>query len=223
MKKFLAIMLALVMLLTLAACGGNKDNNGDETPSGNDVEQTTEPTTEAKPAEKEIVEPIKTVAPKNIKSGNGVIVDGERGCLVKFAHCCNPLPGDDIIGFVTKGFGVSIHKSDCPNVINGLKREDSASRWVEAHWEISNTVAQRDMYEAHLRVAVYDRIGILADISVALADMKVYILQINTTKDSADNSVVNLKVSCKDVEHYRSIVSRLRAVKGVIDVTRGFS
>ena len=79
------------------------------------------------------------------------------------------------------------------------------------------------MYEADLRVYVFDRMGILADISVALADMKVYILQINTIKDSNENDIVNLKVSCKNVEHYRSIVSRLKSIKGVVDVIRGFS
>ena len=151
------------------------------------------------------------------------MVDGEKGCLVKFAHCCNPLPGDDIIGFVTKGFGVSIHKCDCPNVKNGLKNEENKARWLSAHWEINTASHQSDMYEAHLRVFVQDRIGILADISVALADMKVYILQINTTTDAEQHSIVNLTVSCKNVEHFRSIVSRLKSVKGVDDVTRGFS
>ena len=104
-----------------------------------------------------------------------------------------------------------------------MKDESNKSRWLNAHWDISTSSASTDMYEAHLRVFVQDRIGILADISVALADMKVYILQINTTTDADENSIVNLKVSCKNVEHYRSIVSRLRSVNGVIDVTRGFS
>ena len=74
-----------------------------------------------------------------------------------------------------------------------------------------------------MRVYVHDRMGILADISVALADMKVYILQINTMKDSNENDIVDIKVSCKNVEHYHSIVSRLKSIKGVVDVTRGFS
>jgi len=170
----------------------------------------------------QIKEQFKIVQPKSIKSTNSVVVDGEKGCLVKFAHCCNPLPGDDIIGFVTKGYGVSIHKCDCPNVKNSLKDESNRSRWLSAHWELGSHTAT-DMYEAHLRVFVQDRIGILADISVALADMKVYILQINTTTDADENSIVNLKVSCKNVEHYNSIVSRLRSVRGVVDVVRGFS
>ena len=166
---------------------------------------------------------IKTSQPKNVKSNGGIVVDGERGCLVKFARCCNPLPGDDIIGFVTKGYGVSIHKHDCPNVITGKAKEENASRWVEAHWEMGNSASHNDVYEAQIKVYVYDRIGILADISVALSDMKVYILQINTIKESEENTIVNMKICCKNVEHYHSIVSRLRSLKGVIDVTRGFS
>ena len=182
------------------------------------VVKTTEPV-----ETKSEIEKIKISQPKNTKSTNRVVVDGERGCLVKFAHCCNPLPGDDIIGFVTKGYGVSIHKCDCPNVINGRKNQDNKERWLDAHWDSVAITSQNEMYEAHLRVFVEDRIGILADISVALADMRVYILQINTTTDSEEHSIVNLKVSCKNVEHYHSIVSRLRNVKGVTDVVRGFS
>lgn len=164
---------------------------------------------------------IRTSTPKNVKSNGGIIVDGESGCLVKFARCCNPLPGDDVIGFVTKGYGVSIHKQDCPNVAMSRSNPENADRWVDAHWE-GNGSAQDALYEAQIKVYVYDRIGILADISVALTDMKVYILQINTVKDSEDKAIVNLKISCKNVEHYRSIVARLKSLKDIIDVSRGF-
>lgn len=170
-----------------------------------------------------INEYVKIAQPKNVKSNSGIVVDGERGCLIKFARCCNPLPGDDIIGFVTKGYGVSIHKTDCPNVISGRKNPENASRWVESHWENDGSSSSNDVYEAQLKVYVFDRIGILADISVALSDMKVYILQINTIKESAENTIVNMKICCKNVEHYRSIVSRLKSLRGVIDVSRGFS
>ena len=82
------------------------------------------------------VEDVKiSTAPKNIKSNGGIIVDGLEGCLVKFARCCNPLPGDSVIGFITRGHGVSVHKSDCPNVTLGKDNPENADRWVEAHWE----------------------------------------------------------------------------------------
>ena len=170
------------------------------------------------------VEKVKTTVPKNIKSNGGIVVDGEYGCQVKFAKCCNPLPGDDVVGFITKGYGISIHKHDCPNFITMMSNPENASRSVEAHWENANGGASStDMYEAQVAVYVYDRLGIIADISVALSDMKVFLLQINTTKSGSDKIVVNLKISCKNVDHYHSIVSRLRSINGVADVTRGFS
>ncbi len=169
------------------------------------------------------VEKIKTTVPKNIKSNGGIVVDGENGCQVKFAKCCNPLPGDTVIGFITKGFGISIHKHDCPNVHVMMQNPDNADRFVEAHWEKGQNTGTQDMYEAQLCVYVEDRLGIVADISVALSDMRVFLLQINTTKSGTDKTVVNLTVSCKNVDHYHSIVSRLRSISGVIDITRGFS
>ena len=165
---------------------------------------------------------VKTVKPKNLKSNSGIIVDGAAGCLVKFARCCNPLPGDDVIGFITKGYGISIHKTDCPNVIMGMSNTENADRWLEAHWESDESRGAGDLYEAQLKIYVYNRIGILADISVALSEMKVFILQINTV-DTGENSIINIKVSCKNVSHYHSIVSKLKSLEGVIDVTRGFS
>ena len=169
------------------------------------------------------VDKVKTYAPKNIKSNSGIVVDGAHGCLVKFAKCCNPLPGDEVIGFITKGYGISIHKHDCPNVIEGRKNQENKERWIEAHWELGMSESSQDMYEAQITVYVYDRLGIIADISVALSEMKVFLIQINTLKGNGDTLAINLKISCKNVEHYRSIVSRLKSIDGVADIVRGFS
>ena len=157
---------------------------------------------------------------RKIKSNSGIIVDGESGCSVKFAKCCNPLPGDSVIGFITKGYGISIHKCDCPNVINSQKNPEYMERWVSATWDEDST-EKRSLFEANLQIRVDDRIGMLADISVALADMRVDILQINV-QTSSGGSLVTLKVGCKNTEHYNSIVSRLRSIPGVYDVYRGF-
>jgi len=169
------------------------------------------------------VNDVKTVSPKTIKSGNGIIVDGEAGCQVKFARCCNPLPGDKVIGFITKGFGISIHKCDCPNVKLGRDNPENADRWVEAHWQTADNGSENSMYEAQITVYVENRLGIVADISVALSEMRVFLLQINTASGDNENSIILLKISCKNVEHYNSIVSRLKSINGVRDVTRGFS
>lgn len=165
-------------------------------------------------------ENIITAKPKKIRSNSGIIVDGESGCSVKFAKCCNPLPGDAVIGFITKGYGISIHKCDCPNVITGQKNPEYKDRWVSASWDTDPT-DKRSLFEANLQIRVDDRIGMLADISVALADMRVDILQINV-QTSSGGSLVQLKVGCKNTDHYNSIVSRLRSIPGIYEVSRGF-
>ena len=144
--------------------------------------------------------------------------------MVKFAKCCNPLPGDSVIGFVTKGFGISIHKIDCPNVVEGHRNPENAERWKEAHWEASEEQGNgRSVYEALLQLHVDNRIGMLADITTALADMRVSILQVNVVYKNDGNAIVNLKVGCKNISHYESIVSRLRGLQGVDNILRGFS
>ncbi len=167
-------------------------------------------------------ENIKLASPKNLKQTNGIIVDGESGCLVKFAKCCNPLPGDKIIGFVTKGYGISVHKCDCPNVVEARSKEHDESRWVETYWQNENARGVSE-YEAILQIICFDRLGMLADVSVALADMKVSILSVNTVVRGDDQVILNLKIICKNTEHYNSIVSRIRGLKDVIDVVRGYA
>lgn len=167
---------------------------------------------------------IKLATPaKNLKSNSGIVVDGESGCMVKFAKCCNPLPGDKVIGFITKGYGISIHKKDCPNVTDTMSQSYDPTRWVEAHWEVGGNKESDGVYEALIQIVSYDRIGLLADVSVALADMKVSILSVNTMKRGDEQALINLKISCKNTEHYHSIVSRLKSLKDVIDVTRGYA
>ncbi|MBR6051093.1 MAG: bifunctional (p)ppGpp synthetase/guanosine-3',5'-bis(diphosphate) 3'-pyrophosphohydrolase [Clostridia bacterium] len=165
---------------------------------------------------------IQTVsAPEASSGGTGVIVDGEEGCVVKFAKCCNPLPGDAIVGFITKGFGISVHKVDCPNIIYDMEKKKD--RLVTVEWRRGSIEEHVDRYEALLQVFTEDRISMLADISIALADMRVSITQVNTKKKSDGDVIINIAVSCKNVNHLHSIVSRLRSINGVIDVKRGYS
>ena len=178
---------------------------------------------EEEPAPIVTVEQVKVVdKPKNIKSNSGIVVDGESGCLVKFAKCCNPLPGDEVIGFITKGYGISIHKVNCPNVISAKARPEDAGRWVDAHWEQGGEFSRSDVYEAILQLHVVDRIGLIADVTSVLAEMKVPILSINSQKRTNSRAIINMKISCKNIEHYQYIVDRLISLDGVNDVIRGF-
>ena len=161
-------------------------------------------------------------ATKRMRNSSGIIIDGESGYQVKFAKCCNPLPGDKIVGFVTRGFGVSVHKADCPNVIISRGNEDNLARWVRAEWENTDNNAQSSTYEAMIQIIADDGIGVLAGISVTLADMKVYISQINTQVNKDGDNIINILIGCRNVSHYDAIVARLRSVPNVVSVRRGF-
>ena len=181
---------------------------------------------EEKPqTQEEELSKIKTVSgTKRPKNNGGIVIDGESGCQVKFAKCCNPLPGDKIVGFITRGFGVSIHKADCPNVTTTRRNEENLSRWVRAEWErVPDANAKSEMYEALLQITAEDGIGVLAAISMALADMKVSISQINTQPQKNGDMIINLHVGCRSTEHYEFIVSKLRSVPAVLSVKRGFT
>ena len=155
--------------------------------------------------------------------GSGIIIDGQHGCAVKYAKCCNPLPGDPIIGFITKGYGVSIHKRDCPNVMDSMQKEENHERWVRAEWEHSENTNSRSVYEAVIQIFAENSMSLLADITSALADMKVSLLSINTKVRSNSDVIINITVSCKNIDHYNSIVSRLRSINSIKSITRGFA
>ncbi len=160
------------------------------------------------------------VVQKHKKTTGGVIIDGIDGLSVKFSKCCNPLPGDRIIGFVTKGYGISIHNQECRNVALGLNNPEYSNRWVNARWESGN--AQSNEFEAQMRIVAQSDIRLIADITMVLADMKVSLLSIST-KQRDDCTVVEVLISCKNLEHFKSIMSRIRSVPKVESVERGYS
>jgi len=166
------------------------------------------------------VEQVKTAEGHRTHT-DGIIIDGEYGCAVKFAKCCSPLPGDEIIAFVTKGYGVSVHKRDCPNVILGMQNEENRARWKHAEWDTAASVSDKGaMYESSIQLHAENTITLLAEITAALAEMKVVLLSINTQKRTATSIVVNLTVGCKNIDHFNSILSRLRAIRHVQSVVR---
>ena len=175
----------------------------------------------------EVVQPqpeqIVTKPSKRYSTG-GIIVDGQAGCEVKFAKCCNPLPGDSVIGYITKGYGISIHKRDCPNVIAGMKSNEFFNRWVHAEWDKAEIKSSSGkLFEAVVQIYAENSMSLIADISSALASMRVAITQLNTKICSDSDVLINISVGCKDTEHYNSIVSRLKSIPGVTSVVRGFN
>lgn len=157
-----------------------------------------------------------TVAPKSSKSSEGVVVDGIDNCLIKLSKCCAPLPGDDIIGFITRGHGVSIHKKDCNNVPKDPKNCAEPERWIPAHW---NTV-KPESFTSTLQVSAIDREGLLMDVMNALYNMRVPVHSINARQVKSGNCIVVMTVSTEGVEHLKSIISRLEKLKSVFSVER---
>ena len=151
-------------------------------------------------------------------ASGGVIVEGLDSCLVKFARCCNPLPGDEIIGFVTRGFGVSIHKKDCPNVINSINDPNNAERWVRAEWALDQ--AKREHFKSTIEIVTDDRLGALADISVALSSMRISISTLMAREVKTGENVVTVTFTVSDIDQLNFIINNLTKIPGVERVTR---
>ena len=158
-----------------------------------------------------------TIKPKKErKDSSGVIVEGLEGCLVKFSKCCNPLPGDEIIGFVTRGYGVSIHKKDCINVAAALKDENQKERWVKTEWA-SNI---KESFQSSVEIVGNNRAGLLAELSVLLSNLRVplHAFMAKELKDGRLNFHVTMTIS--DLQQLAYIISQIKRVPGVISVDR---
>lgn len=153
---------------------------------------------------------------KKQKSSEGVIVEGLDNCLVKFAKCCNPLPGDAIVGFITRGFGVSIHKKDCPNVQLGMNLDDNSPRWVKAWW----ADGVKESFKSTLEITAMERESLIVDVSTSLANMKVpiYSFVARQTADGRNNITVTVGIS--NIDHLGSVITKLKKIRDVVAVNR---
>ncbi len=150
--------------------------------------------------------------PKSQKATEGVIVEGLDNCLVKFAKCCNPLPGDPIVGFITRGYGVSIHKADCRNASS----PETSPRWVHAQW--ADDVQEE--FKSTLEITALDRDRLFVDISSLLADLRVPIYAINARRTPDGRAAISVSISVNNTEHLNNVIARLRRVKDVMDIMR---
>ena len=157
-----------------------------------------------------------TVKKSSQKASNGVIVEGLEGCLIKFARCCNPLPGDEIVGFITRGFGVSIHKCDCANVVNARRRGEDPERWVKATWASK----VKETFKSTLDILASDRIGILADVSVQLGNMRVTIHSVMAKELKTGQTSIQVSIGISDLNQLQTIINNLSRIPGVSSVKR---
>ena len=152
---------------------------------------------------------------RKVHSTDGVIVEGFDNTPIKFAKCCNPLPGDPIVGFITRGFGVSIHKANCANAQSSMKDPSNAPRWVKAYWADS----VKESYKAGLEIVALDRNDLLKDVLSALSDMRVPLYTVNARQVDS-YGIVNLTIGINNTEHLDRVVARLNKVRDVLKVTR---
>jgi GTP pyrophosphokinase len=166
----------------------------------------------------ENIQPEKLVTVTRTRHNNGgVIIENMDNCLVKFARCCNPVPGDKIIGFITRGYGVSIHKTDCVNVPKDIKKAAEPERWIKVRWEES----VKDEFKSTLTLEAKNRHALLADVTTQLASMHVMIHAISA-REAQDGGTVfmNVTVGVNSLEHLQSVMSRLGRISGILGVTR---
>ncbi len=150
---------------------------------------------------------------KRYKSSNGIIVKGIDNCLVKLSKCCNPLPGDEIIGYITKGRGVSVHRKDCVNVEELLKEEN---RIIEVSW----TQQKQAQYNVDIEIYANDRIGLLADITKTIATTKANIIAVNTRTGKDRMAVIEMTLETKNVDELNTILKAVRKIDSVYEVKR---
>lgn len=158
-------------------------------------------------------QPAKPKRPKRTESG--VIVEGIENCLVKFSRCCTPIPGDDIIGFVTKGYGVSIHRKDCSNVL-ALGKTHDEGRWIKVYWAEETN----DKYETSIEISAKDRPDLVVDIMTALSSMKVPVSAINARRFNDGYDAISIAMDIKDLDELKLVATKLNHLSGVVQVTR---
>ena len=151
-------------------------------------------------------------------SKNGIVVKGIHDVAVRFSKCCSPVPGDEIVGFVTRGRGISIHRTDCINVLN--LPEIERARLIEAEWEPSDTGADGEKYMAEINIFAHNRSGLLADISKALTERNIDIQTMNTRTNKQGIATLSTSFEISSREELNQIVAKLRNIESVIDIER---
>jgi len=170
---------------------------------------------ETPPDVSQILEELKT---KNVKrhGGHGVLVEGEDGLLVRLARCCNPIPGDDIVGFITRGRGVSVHRSDCQNVLNS---HDDLSRMIEVSWD----AASDKLYTVMIDIACNDRAGVLNSVIATAAEAKINLSAVNARTYKNRMATITLGLDVRNAEQIERIMTKFRRMKDVYSVTRAMA
>ena len=152
----------------------------------------------------------------NKHSDSGIIVEGLGNCLVKFAKCCTPVPGDPVVGFITRGYGVSVHRADCPNADPDRRKPEEASRWVRVAW-VSSPLPN---YKTSLELSSKDRDGLTLDVAMALSAAKVKVTALSARSQPDGHATVHIEVEVKDKDELAGVINKLNNIQGVYHVAR---
>ena len=169
---------------------------------------------EVVPEQPEIVRPV---VPQRKTADKGVVVEGISNCLVKFSKCCSPVPGDDIEGFITRGYGVSIHRADCPNVLRDRDKPEMAGRWLRVSWADK----PEESYHTTIQIVAKDRINLLVDVSTVFSATKTRITALNARPVTVDGfGVLDVGIEVTDGQQLKTVMNKLEQIPGVMKVMR---
>ena len=153
---------------------------------------------------------------KRHKANSGVVIEGADDVLIKFSNCCNPLPGDEIIGYITRGYGVSIHKRGCTNVPKDISQCEEPERWVECYWEDSTG----DAFRSTLQITAADRTGLLADVTIKLSNMHINIHTMDSRELKDGRAVITVTIDVLGRNHLKGVISKLAEINGIEEIKR---
>lgn len=155
---------------------------------------------------------------KRKNTSNGIVVEGIDNCLARLSRCCNPVPGDPIVGYITRGRGVSVHRTDCPNIKAEEKNSADAGRLIPVYWKDEYT--GKSSYLTEIQIMAYDRQGLLAQITNVLYDMKILINSVHTKTTKEQIAIMNITIEITSKEQLEQVVKKLSRLGGVFEVTR---
>ena len=164
-----------------------------------------------------VEENAQSIKTQHMRSKNGITVKGIHDVAVRFSKCCSPVPGDEIVGFVTRGRGVSIHRTDCVNVIN--LPEIETSRLIDAEWEGTED-SFGEKYLAEIKIFANNRNGLLADVSKALTEKNINILAVNTRTNKQNIATMSISFEISSRDELIRIIDKIRSIESVVDIER---
>jgi GTP pyrophosphokinase len=166
----------------------------------------------------EAISDIRERIPQN-KSKSGIVVEGIHDVAVRFSKCCSPVPGDEIVGFVTRGRGVSIHRTDCINIIN--LPEDDRARLINAEWNVTaDGKAPLGLYTAEIKIYAHNRTGVLVDVSRVLTENKIDVTSMNVRTSKQGKATISVGFEITSKEQLNEIIAKIRNIESVVDIER---